>query len=374
MTALALVDIGKSFGKELVLEDVSFDVSPGEIVALVGSSGAGKSTVLKIAAGIEKPTSGSVLLGGQDVSRQRSWKRQMAMVFESYVLYPLLTVRENIAFPLRAPAVRERYSDADVDARIQEIARICQIDDLLERRPLELSGGQRQRVALCRALVRDPAAYLMDEPIAHLDAKLRHWLRGELRRLLTAREVPTIWVTPDGVESMAIADRIAVLVDHKIVQLGTPREIYGSPATIGVARLLGDLGMNILDARTEEGGGLVLDGAEHAPLFVSNGTARLPAGPAKVGIRPAELRLRSEPGPAAIAAEVIGTESGSRQSVVIVRVGAEQSTKVVAEKGELPQVGQRVYIDWEHAPVHVFSPEGGRHSTGRVHGGSNAAG
>lgn len=368
MSTLALRQVGKSFGKEPVLEDINLEVGPGEILALVGSSGAGKSTLLKIAAGVEDPTDGHVELDGVDMSTERAWKRQIAMVFESYVLYPLLSVRENIAFPLRAPAVRVRYSDEEVERRVQEMAEICQIEHLLARRPAELSGGQRQRVALCRALVRDPAAFLMDEPIAHLDAKLRHWLRGELRRLLTSRDAPTIWVTPDGVESLAIADRIAVLIDRKIVQVGTPQEVYRTPATVGVARLLGDLGMNILDGRAGEGGAVLFDGDAGDRLFVSNGTASLPEGPVKLGVRPSALRVRSEPGSTALPAEVIGTEKGSRQSVLIVSLAGDQSAKVIADKGELPEVGQRVYVDWEHAPVHVFSPDGARHSDGRVQG------
>jgi multiple sugar transport system ATP-binding protein len=374
MSSLALQQVGKKFGKEWALEDITLQIEPGEIVALVGSSGAGKSTLLKIAAGVEKPTNGHVELDGVDMSAQRAWKRQTAMVFESYVLYPLLSVRENIAFPLRAPAVRARYPDEEVERRVQEMAGICQIEQLLERKPAELSGGQRQRVALCRALVRDPAAFLMDEPIAHLDAKLRHWLRGELRRLLTARDVPTIWVTPDGVEALAIADRIAVLIDRTIVQVGTPQEVYGVPATIGVARLLGDLGMNILNGRAADGGAVEFEGEANERLFVSNGTASQPAGPVKLGVRPSALRLRTEPGPATLAAEVIGTEKGSRQSLVIVSLSGDQSAKVIAERGELPDVGQRVYVDWEHAPVHVFSMEGDRHGAGRIQGGSGAAG
>jgi multiple sugar transport system ATP-binding protein len=366
VSALELHEVGKRYGHDWALEDVSLQVAGGEVVAVIGPSGAGKSTLLKVAAGIERPTKGQVRLDGEDLAGRRSWHRHAAMVFESYVLYPHLSVADNIAFPLRAPAVAERYPQAEVSERVRRVAVLCEIDDLLERRPVELSGGQRQRVALSRALVRDPSIFLMDEPIAHLDAKLRHWLRGELRRWLGAREAPTLWATPDGIEAMAIADRIAVLVNGRIVQTGTPREVFSQPATEAVARLLGDPVMNVFDATLDEAATLRLDGAGDRPLRLAvDDSQRNGGGAVRVGVRPTSLRLAAAHAPTALPAEVIGTEYGSRDAVVIAQM-AGTPMKVVTRERDVPGVGESIWIEWLGAEVHVFSTGGRREYTGSV--------
>jgi multiple sugar transport system ATP-binding protein len=249
---------------------------------------------------------------------------------------------------------------------VQTVAALCEIDELLARRPVELSGGQRQRVALSRVLARDPSVFLMDEPIAHLDAKLRHRLRGELRRWLGAREAPTLWATPDGIEAMAIADRIAVLVDGHIVQTGTPREVFSQPDTVAVARLLGDPVMNIFDATVDETATLRIDGAPDSPLRVASDTARRNGhGAVRIGVRPTSMRIAAEHAPTALPATVIGTEYGSREAVVIAEM-AGSPTKVVTHKRELPAVGESIWIQWLGAEVHVFSTGGRREYTGSV--------
>ena len=248
---LEVRDLNKQFGKNLVLEDVELDAEPGEIVALVGPSAAGKSTLLRIVAGIEKPSSGTVAIDDRDVTETPSWKRNVAMAFESYVLYPNRSVFENIAFPLRKERSERRGETAAIERQVREIAEVLEIGPLLDRLPHALSGGQRQRVALGRALVRDADVYLLDEPISHLDAKLRHWLRGELRRRLREKGTPTVWATPDGAEAMAVGDRLALIIRGRIVQTGTAEAVYARPATARVAEIVGDPPMNSGPSRAE---------------------------------------------------------------------------------------------------------------------------
>jgi ABC-type sugar transport system ATPase subunit len=280
------------------------------------------------------------------------------MVFESYVLYPQLSVFDNIAFPLRAPATRGRYDDAEIRRRVERVARTVEIDRLLERKPAELSGGQRQRVALSRALVRDPSVFLLDEPIAHLDAKLRHWLRGELRRTLTSTEVPTVWATPDGLEAMAVADRIALIIDGRIVQHGTPREVFSSPATADAARLLGDPAMNVVPGTIDVDGGVHIGDLEGHRLRLGGwtGTAAQP-GRVRIGVRPGELRLAGSGGAGRTPGEVIAAEAGARQTVVIARVGG-QVMRVATRERIAISASEEIWIDWSEATIHVFAADG----------------
>jgi multiple sugar transport system ATP-binding protein len=358
MNVLRLEDIAKSYGDVTAVHDLSLEVDPGEIVALLGPSGAGKSTTLRIATGIDKPSAGRVLLGDRDVTKEHSWKRNAAMVFESYVLYPQLSVFDNIAFPLRAPAMTGRYDEAEIRTRVERVAQVVEIAPLLQRRPAELSGGQRQRVALSRALVRDPTMFVLDEPIAHLDAKLRHWLRGELRRTLTASEVPIVWATPDGLEAMAVADRIALIVDGRVVQQGTPREVFSSPATADAARLLGDPAMNVVEGSIDGAGDVQVGDLDGHRLRMARWTGERPApGRTLVGVRPGELRLADSGGPGRVPGEVIAAEAGTRQTVVIARVGGEVLRVAMRERLSMT-ASEQIWIDWAEATVHLFATEG----------------
>jgi len=358
MTSLKLEGVSKSFGEVEAVRQLTLEAGPGEIVALLGPSGAGKSTTLRIAGGIDKPSEGRVLVDGRDVTKAHSWKRNAAMVFESYVLYPQLSVFDNIAFPLRAPAMHGRYDAAEIRSRVEGVAKTVEIDRLLERRPAELSGGQRQRVALSRALVRDPSVFLLDEPIAHLDAKLRHWLRGELRRRLTATDVPTIWATPDGLEAMAVADRIALIIDGRVVQHGTPREVFSSPATADAARLLGDPAMNVVEGTVDADGDVRVGDLDEHRLRLAGWThTRAPEGKALVGVRPAELRLADAGGPGRLPGEVLAAEAGTRQTVVIARVGG-QVMRIATRERIAIRASEEIWIDWSEATVHIFAADG----------------
>jgi multiple sugar transport system ATP-binding protein len=248
MAEIRLEQVSKRFadGTE-ALEPTSLTIRDGELFVLVGPSGCGKSTLLKIIVGLEQPSTGSVLVGDEDVTHRDPKDRNMAMVFQSYALYPHMTVRENMAFPLKLAGMGQ----ADIARRVQEAAAILELGELLQRKPAALSGGQRQRVAMGRAIVRQPAAFLLDEPLSNLDAKLRVQMRNELSRLQRRLGTTTIYVTHDQTEAMTLGERIAVLRKGAIQQIGSPRELYQRPANLFVAGFIGSPAINLLPAEID---------------------------------------------------------------------------------------------------------------------------
>lgn len=357
---LELRGIDKSYGDVQALAGIDLAVEPGEILALAGPSGAGKTTTLHIAAGVLAPDAGEVRIDGADVVDIPAWKRDVALVQESYALYPHMTVFNNIAFPLRAPHAREQIDEAEIRRRVVEVAELLAMDSLLENRIQHLSGGQRQRVALGRALVRQPRALLLDEPIAHLDAKLRHWLRGEVRRLLKAAGRPCIWATPDGKEGLSVADRVAVIIDGAIVQSGTPREVFSRPATARAAEILSEPPISILPGTVGfPGPELYLDGVP-TPLRLSIGSGPIDQGPVLVGIRARGLKmLNSGHSPTAGPAQVLEREFTTRETVVSVKIGSGQ-VRVLAPPFTDFQPNEHVTIEWEGAHVYLFEGGGDR--------------
>jgi multiple sugar transport system ATP-binding protein len=229
-------------GDTTAVDALDLEVKDGELMVLVGPSGCGKSTALRMVAGLEQPTEGSITIGGRDVAGLSPGARDVAMVFQSYALYPHMTVRKNLAFPLR----RRRIEKREIDRRVAEVAEMLELDELLQRKPAQLSGGQRQRVAMGRALIREPVAFLLDEPLSNLDAKLRAELRAELKRLHARLSITMIYVTHDQVEAMTLGDRIAVMHRGRLLQVGTPEQIYGRPCNVFVARFVGSPAMNLL--------------------------------------------------------------------------------------------------------------------------------
>ncbi|PKA42180.1 glycerol-3-phosphate ABC transporter ATP-binding protein [Rhizobium sullae] len=267
MSALSLRGITKSFGGNLILKGVSLDAGPGEFIALVGPSGCGKSTLLRILAGLDHADQGEILIGGREMSAVAAANRNIAMVFQSYALYPHLTASENIAVPLamrrlsrvqRLPFVGslipgQRAIRAGIAHDAKEMAKSLKIDHLLDRKPGQMSGGQRQRVALARAMVRHPSVFLMDEPLSNLDANLRVHARGEIVELHRRAGVPTVYVTHDQAEALSMADRVAVMIGGNLLQLASPQAIYDDPAHIEVARFVGQPRINLLPAIAEAG-------------------------------------------------------------------------------------------------------------------------
>jgi multiple sugar transport system ATP-binding protein len=244
MAEVVLAGLSKSFGRTRAVDDLSLTIADGEFVVLLGPTGAGKTTTLRLIAGIERPDAGTIGIGGRSVEALAPAERDVTFVFQQYSLYPHLTARENLAFPLKAPG--RRLSKAEIDARVAEIARLVRIDHKLDNRATRLSGGEMQRVAIGRALVRRPAIYLMDEPLSSLDAKLRAELRLELKHIQADLGATMLYVTHDQTEAMTMADRIGILEAGRLIQIGTPREIYESPANLHVAARLGQPGINLV--------------------------------------------------------------------------------------------------------------------------------
>jgi multiple sugar transport system ATP-binding protein len=247
MAEISLADASKRFGVVEAVRDLSLSIADGEFVVLLGPTGAGKTTTLRLIAGLERPDNGSVVIRGRDVTKQAPAERDVAFVFQQYSLYPHLTVYDNLAFPLRSPA--RRMDESFVRRRVQQVAELLHIEQKLENRATALSGGEMQRVAIGRALVREPAVYLMDEPLSSLDAKLRAELRLELKRIQREFGTTILYVTHDQVEAMTMADRIGVMSEGVLIQLGTAREIYERPISAYVASRLGTPSINLVPAK-----------------------------------------------------------------------------------------------------------------------------
>ena len=243
MGLVRVENLTKEFGQVTAVNDINLTVGNGEFLVLLGPSGCGKSTLLRMIAGLEFPTYGSIIIGEKDVTRVIPKERDISMVFQNYALYPHMTIGENIKFPLESRG----YKKNEIEQKLKWASELLKISDLLDRKPVETSGGQRQRTALARALVRDPAAFLMDEPLSNLDAKLRHSAREEIRQFQNQVKITTIYVTHDQVEAMGLGDRIVIMEDGIIKQMGTPKEIYDKPANLFVAKFIGSPAMNIID-------------------------------------------------------------------------------------------------------------------------------
>ncbi len=291
MARLQIDAVSKRFGATDAVREVSLDIADGEFMVLLGPSGCGKSTLLRLIAGLETPTSGRVLLDGRDITGAAPQQRDLAMVFQSYALYPHLTVERNIAFPLRA----RRLSRALIAEQVAEVAAALELTPLLRRRPAALSGGQRQRVASARAMVRDPGAFLMDEPLSNLDAKLRSATRAELIALHRRLGATFLYVTHDQVEAMTMATRIALFEDGALAQVGPPEELYDRPRSTFVAGFLGAPPMNLLSATVTERDGrlrVVAEGLD-AALGIAGAHGDLAV---TVGVRPERLRVVTRAG------------------------------------------------------------------------------
>ncbi|MBM3545996.1 MAG: sn-glycerol-3-phosphate ABC transporter ATP-binding protein UgpC [Alphaproteobacteria bacterium] len=282
MASVTLTRVLKRFDRTPVVHGIDLDIGDGEFVVLVGPSGCGKSTTLRMIAGLEDLTDGEIRIGDRIVNRLEPKDRNIAMVFQNYAIYPHMTVHKNIAFGLRMA----KLPKAEEDRRVREAASVLGLTDLLERRPSQLSGGQRQRVAIGRAMVRNPAVFLFDEPLSNLDAQLRAQMRLEIKKLHQGLATTVIYVTHDQVEAMTLADRIVVMKDGKIEQIGTPTEVYRRPATMFVARFIGSPSMNMIAGKTT-GNGVELDGLGRVDVSTSSGAGR----PVFLGVRPDDLRV-----------------------------------------------------------------------------------
>ncbi|UCH16274.1 MAG: sn-glycerol-3-phosphate ABC transporter ATP-binding protein UgpC [Burkholderiales bacterium] len=345
MGALSIRNVRRSYGNVHILKGIDIEVEAGDFLILVGPSGCGKSTLLNIIAGLDKPTEGSVHIGGRDVTHALPKDRDIAMVFQSYALYPNMNVAQNISFGLEMRNVPK----PDREAAIQRVAKMLQIEHLLDRKPGQLSGGQRQRVAMGRALARDPTLFLFDEPLSNLDAKLRVEMRAEIKHLHHKAQVTTVYVTHDQVEAMTLGDHIAVMRGGVIEQLGPPDEIYGRPATRFVAEFIGSPAMNIVTGQ-RAASGVAANGVDLSLTDAQR--AKIDGGAPQgilYGLRPEALSFGESGLPGTISLlEPTGPET---YALVETPLG----NMMARAPGKLQQaVGDNVFLRWRPEDAHLF--------------------
>jgi multiple sugar transport system ATP-binding protein len=335
MADLHLDAIAKRFGDTDAVADLSLTVADGEFVVLLGPTGAGKTTILRLVAGLEKPDRGTVRIGGRDVTAATPAERDVCFVFQQYSLYPHYTVYENLAFPLRAPG--RRWPEDKIAKRVGEVAEILQISGKLGNRSTQLSGGEMQRVSIGRALVRSPSLFLMDEPLSSLDAKLREELRIELKRIQRDLGATVLYVTHDQIEAMTLADRIGVVSHGRLIQCGPPREIYDRPCNIEAARRLGSPQINLLPD------GLLQ--LQHTPTNV-----------ARIGVRPEDIRIAGKGG---VAARVAMVEHLGAEAVAVVDIGGEKLQVLLSGDTSLAE-GDRCQVAVRDGSAMFFDAQGDR--------------
>ncbi len=334
MSSITLKSVEKWFGAVQVIKGVDLEIAEGEFVIFVGPSGCGKSTLLRMIAGLEETSRGQIMIGDRDATAEPPNKRGLAMVFQSYALYPHMSVRENVGFPLKSAGLPK----AEIDAKVDEAAQVLKLGDYMDRRPKDLSGGQRQRVAIGRSIVRDPTAFLFDEPLSNLDAALRVEMRYEIAKLHQTLKSTMIYVTHDQVEAMTLADRIVVLEFGKIAQVGTPRELYERPANLFVAQFIGSPRMNVVPASA-------------APQI------DLPSEAQSFGIRPEHITLVA-PGAGKIDGTVDVLEYLGADTFVIVSCGDAGQLTVRVNGSTTLVPGDPIGLQFADAETHIFDAGG----------------
>ena len=348
MSSVTIDNVDKMYGSVAALRNVSIHINDGEFLALVGPSGCGKSTLLRVIAGLEPLSGGTVSIGGDVVNDLPPKLRNVAMVFQNYALYPHMTVAQNMAFALRL----RRVPRDQIDKKIEATSRLLDLDGLLTRYPAQLSGGQRQRVAMGRAIVREPSVFLFDEPLSNLDAKLRVQLRAEIKELHQRLKTTTVYVTHDQIEAMTMADRVAVMRDGNIEQMGSPIDLYDNPRNLFVAGFIGSPTMNIIPGEIDDG------------LFMARGGFRIAGGSsaiprdrkAVVGcIRPHKIEL----GESGTPASVVVVEPTGRETQVVVRLG-ELSVVCLLRDRTAVRPGDQVHLRVDANDLYFFDQESGQ--------------
>ncbi|MEM9341972.1 MAG: sn-glycerol-3-phosphate ABC transporter ATP-binding protein UgpC [Pseudomonadota bacterium] len=347
MATVTLTDVKKSFGGTDVIHGINVDIADGEFIVIVGPSGCGKSTLLRMVAGLETVTSGDIAIGGEHANDKEPMDRDIAMVFQNYALYPHMSVRQNMGYGLKISGLPK----AEINRKVEEAAKLLQLQPLLDRKPRQLSGGQRQRVAMGRAIVREPAVFLFDEPLSNLDAKLRVQMRLEIRELQDKLGITSLYVTHDQVEAMTMADRMIVMNGGVAEQIGTPLEVYEAPSTLFAAQFIGSPAMNVFDARLESG--TIKLGDAHI------GQRDGPDGPIKVGLRPEHLDSNGS-GP--IEATIQMSEPLGANTLFHGHLSGRGDALTVSLPG-VHSVGDRqtqMRFSISQNNIHVFDPSSGR--------------
>jgi multiple sugar transport system ATP-binding protein len=359
MAQIEIRNLEKFFGSVQVLKDINMTIEDGEFVVMLGESGCGKTTTLRSIAGLESVTRGKILIGGEEVQDKKAGYRDIAFVFQSFSLYPHMTVYENIAFPLRAV----RTSTDERDKLVKEVAEVLQIGSILNRRPSALSGGDMQRVAIGRALVRRPKALLMDEPIGALDAKLREEMRAEIKRLHISRGSTSVYVTHDQIEAMSLADRIVIMNDGVLQQIGPPEDVYLRPANLFVAQFVGSPVMNVTDIAltgSTDGAEVLIGGSETGFRFPPQSVDHIKSSGDAIalGIRPEALKVMHDASDGAIEVVATNIEALGSHDIVDVAVGSS-ILRARTESGFVGGEGQKVWVGIDTNQAHFFDRNSG---------------
>ena len=361
MADIELRGVTKRFGDLVAVDQVDLAIEAGEVVCLLGPSGCGKTTTLRMVAGLETVTAGDILLSGRRVNELSTRERNVAMAFQFYALYPNLTVRENLAFPLHA----EKMSTAEIAGRVSEVAEILQLSEVLERRPGQLAEGEKQRVAVGRSIIRDPTCFLFDEPLSRLDVQLRETMRGQIKEVLEGLNKATVIVTHDQLEALTMADRIAVMRDGVIEQVASPHDIFTRPANLFVAGFIGTPQMNLLPATVvgPDGDGMRFrTGQQEITLGVDPAVAAMAQDSAvTLGIRPRGFDLASEAGPDTIAATTDLIEPMGAETLAHL-LDDGRDLRVVYDRRVRLNEGETVHLKFRAGQTHVF--DGGERRVG----------
>ncbi|MBZ9677712.1 ABC transporter ATP-binding protein [Mesorhizobium sp. ES1-1] len=358
MAAVAIGEVYKSFGTAEILHGVSVDIEDGEFVTLVGPSGCGKSTLLRMIAGLEKISRGQIMIGNRVVNNVAPKERDVAMVFQNYALYPHMTVAENMAFSLMLKGVSKTESDAGV----RRAAEILGLVPLLSRYPRQLSGGQRQRVAMGRAIVRDPAVFLFDEPLSNLDAKLRVQMRAEIKELHQRLKTTTVYVTHDQIEAMTMADKIVVMHDGIVEQIGPPLELYDRPDNLFVASFIGSPAMNLLKGEIATEGSPTFRGAGSISVPLASALSVGNGQPVVLGIRPEHLQLSDHGIPVTV---VVVEPTGSEVQLIGRTSGGDEIVANFRERHAFTP-GETIHLTAEPGLIHLFNAETGKRLDTRI--------
>lgn len=357
MSTIEIKKVTKQFGNFIAVRDADLSVKAGEVVCLLGPSGCGKTTTLRMIAGLERVTSGDVIIAGQNMNHLPPEKRDIAMVFQFYALYPALTIGANIAMPLGY----EKLSKDEINKRIQKVAKILHLTDVLDRLPGQVSEGEKQRIAVARAIIRDPNCFLFDEPLSRLDVELRHSMRGQIKEVLQGLSKATVIVTHDQLEALTMANRIAIMRDGVIEQVGTPHDVFARPLNVFVAGFIGTPQMNLIDAefKSFSDGRARLQLANHQiEISADSRVASLNPSKITVGIRPRAFAPVSENDNTTIAAEVELIEPMGAETLIHARTSLGGEIRVVVNRDMRMKIGEKLNLRPDPRQTHIFDETG----------------
>jgi len=357
MSTIEIKNITKKFGEFVAVSNANLSVKAGEVVCLLGPSGCGKTTTLRMIAGLERATEGEVIIGGKSMNEFPPEKRNIAMVFQFYALYPALSIGQNIAMPLHF----EKLGKAEMRSRVSKVADILHLKDILDRLPGQVSEGEKQRIAVARAIVRDPNCFLFDEPLSRLDVELRHSMRGQIKQVLAGLSKATVIVTHDQLEALTMADRIAIMRDGRIEQVGTPHEVFAKPSNVFVASFIGTPQMNLVEVdlvSVRNGIASYVFDNETIDVAANPSLAKMRPGRVTIGIRPRAFTPTSSPAKSTISAMAELIEPMGAETLIHARTKNGRDIRVVVPREKCVKVGEALHLQPDPIQTHVFAQDG----------------